>query len=198
MSAKCVFPYLHILARKKWREEGLLSYPGHMLPGQFLYWFNQKTSKSYWEEMGKKEKKTLLTSEGMVKLCFLKNAPLVKEYSIGTFGCSIGTIFLPFTRFPKLWEDSSPVLLGTGWERESLALLAARQRFRKVAVGDEEAADYYRKDPRPIYTLLDPSGPLVLFWSLSMAPLPMLKRGSGPDLSAKWKLDLLTCFTQSL
>lgn len=41
----------------------------------------------------------------MVKLCFLKNAPLVKEHSIGTLGCSIGTIFLSFTRVPELWED---------------------------------------------------------------------------------------------
>lgn len=99
----------------------------------------------------------------MVKLCFLKNAPLVKEYSIGTFGCSIGTIFLPFTRFPKLWEDSSPVLLGTGWERESLALLAARQRFRKVAVGDEEALIITEKTQGPSIPSLTHPGPLYSF-----------------------------------
>lgn len=50
--------------------------------------------------------------------------------------------------------------MGTGWERAPSALLAARQRVRKVAVGDEEGADYYRKDPRPIYASFDPSGPL--------------------------------------
>ena len=50
--------------------------------------------------------------------------------------------------------------MGTGWERAPSASLAARQRVRKVAAGDEEGADYYRKDPRPIYASLDPSGPL--------------------------------------
>lgn len=48
--------------------------------------------------MEKKKNKTLLTSEVMVKLCFLKNAPLVKERSAGVFGCSTGTIVLSFTR----------------------------------------------------------------------------------------------------
>lgn len=145
---------------------------------QFRYWFNRKTSKSYREEMRKK--KTLLTSEVMVKLCFFKNTPLVKEHSIGTLGCSIGTIFLPFTRVPKLWEDRSPVLLSTGWERDSFALLAARQRFRKVTVGDEEGADYHRKDPRLTYASLDPSAPLYSMesfrgWFSSVAdPGPLL------------------------
>lgn len=111
-------------SQKKMKGWGPAFIPGHMVL-QFLYWFNQKTSKSYWEEMGKK-KKTLLTSEVMVKLRFFKNAPLVKEHSIGTLGCSIGTIFLPFTRVPKLWEDRSPVLWVQGgrgsllhcWQRD--------------------------------------------------------------------------------